>query len=118
MPSVQVLKIRVLSCGGLRDLMSEMEASFLVSSLGLFRNVQDLGKAKPRANVNLVRAYTAEDFHGAAFGDEHLLHLIGHSNGTRLEVGTGKAQVHAEDLETRAARAGKTLPPVIVSTGC
>lgn len=118
MPSSQVLNVKVLSCGGLRDLMSEMEASFLVSALGLFRNVEDFGKAKPRANVNFARAYTAADFYRSVFGEEDVLHLIGHANGTRLEVGTGKAQVHAADMGKQAAKAGRSVPPVVVSSGC
>jgi hypothetical protein len=52
MTAAQVLDIRVINCGGMRDLMNEMESSFLVSALGLFRNQQDFGRGKPRANVN------------------------------------------------------------------
>lgn len=118
MSSTQVLKVKVLSCGGLRDLMSEMEASFLVSALGLFRNQHDFGKAKPRANVNFVRAYTADDFYDAAFGESQLLHVVGHANGSRLEVGTGKAKVLATDLGKKAAKYSSQLPTVVVSTGC
>ena len=59
MPSKQTLNIRILSCGGMFDLMSEQEATFLNSSLGLFRNVQDLGRAVPRANASRNRALLA-----------------------------------------------------------
>ena len=51
MAAKQVLDIKVLNCGGLRDISSELEASFLVSALGLFRDQQGIGLGKPRANV-------------------------------------------------------------------
>jgi len=77
--------------------MSEMEASFLVSALGLFRNKKDLGRGYPRANVNLVRAYRAADFHRAAFGDAQVLHIIGHAHGSELEVGVARRRVKADE---------------------
>lgn len=118
MAAKQVLDIKVLNCGGLRDLMSEMESSFLVSALGLFRNRQDLGRGTPRANVNLLRAYNADGFYDAAFGTADLLHLIAHANGVELDVGVAKRRVKATDLGAEAKKRGLTLPPVIVSTGC
>jgi hypothetical protein len=118
MAARHVLDIRVINCGGLRDLMSEMESSFLVSSLGLFRNRQDFGKGKPRANVNLIRAYDARDFYRAAYGPAHVLHIIGHSHANELEVGVSKGRVKAKELEKHAKKASATLPPVIVATGC
>jgi len=118
MAGSQVLDIKVINCGGLRDLMSEMEASFLVSALGLFRNHEDLGRGYPRANVNLVRAYRADDFYRAAFGDAHILHIIGHAHGSELEVGVARKRVKAEELKKQAGRVGGALPPVVVSTGC
>jgi hypothetical protein len=114
----QVLEIKVLNCGGLRDLMSELESSFLVSCLGLFRNQQDFGKGMPRANVNLVRAYDAKGFYRAAFGNSDVLHLIAHANGTQLDVGVAKKRVEAARLGREAVRAKLKLPPVVVSTGC
>ena len=114
----QMLRIKILSCGGLRDLMSEMEASFLVSALGLFRNVEGFANAKPRANVNLARAYTAADFYDSVFGTEDVLHLIGHANADRLEVGTSSSKVYASSLAGEAQSRGAAVPPVIVSTGC
>jgi hypothetical protein len=114
----QVLDIRVVNCGGLRDLMSEMEASFLVSALGLFRNHEDLGRGYPRANVNLARAYRASDFYRAAFSDAHILHVIGHAHGSELEVGVAKKRVRADELENEAKKARGALPPVVISTGC
>lgn len=98
--------------------MSEMEASFLVSSLALFRNQKDFGKAKPRANVNLMRAYTSEDFYRSVTGDEDILHLIGHANGERIEVGTGKAKVLASNLAAFCSNKDRSLPEIFVSTGC
>lgn len=118
MAGSQVLDIRVINCGGLRDLMSEMEASFLVSALGLFRNHQDLGRGYPRANVNLTRAYRAQDFYRAAFGEAHVLHIIGHAHGSELDVGVAKKRVRAEDLAREAKRVGGSLAPIVVSTGC
>jgi hypothetical protein len=114
----QVLDIKIVNCGGLRDLMSEMEASFLVSALGLFRNHEDLGRGYPRANVNLVRAYRAQDFCRSAFGGAQILHLIGHADGNELEVGVAKKRVRAADLEKEAKKAGGSLAQVVVSTGC
>jgi hypothetical protein len=118
-PNQQVLDITIVNCGGLRDLMSEMEASFLVSALGLFRNVQDLGRAKPRANVNLVRAYEPKGFYDAAMGPSHLLHVIGHATKRgQLEVSYAKARVEASDLGRQARRRRHQLPPIVVATGC
>ena len=114
----QVLDINIVNCGGLRDLMSEMEASFLVSALGLFRNVQDLGRAKPRANVNLTRAYDPKGFYDAAVRDAHLLHVIGHAEKDKLEVSYAKARVNAGDLASQTRRRGRNLPPIVVATGC
>lgn len=114
----QVLKVSVINCGGLRDLMSEMEASFLVSALGLFRNHEDLGKGYPRANVNLVRAYRADDFYDAALGDADVLHVIGHASGAELDVGVAKKRVEAAEIGVRAEKSGQTVAPVVVSTGC
>ncbi len=100
----QVLDVKIVNCGGLRDLMSEMESSFLVSALGLFRNHQALGKGYPRANVNLVRAYKAEHFYRAAFGEFDVLHVIGHANGDQLDVGVAKRRVEASRLDLEARR--------------
>ena len=98
--------------------MSEQEASFLVSSLGLFRNVQGHGRSLPRANVNLTRAYTQSDFLRGANGNEHLLHLIGHANATRLQTGNGKSQVAAEQIHDLGKRGRLVMPEVVVSTAC
>jgi hypothetical protein len=118
-PNRQVLDITIVNCGGLRDLMSEMEASFLVSALGLFRNVQDLGRAKPRANVNLVRAYDPKGFYDAAMGPAHLLHVIGHATAAgELEVSYAKPRVDARNLDREARKRGLQLPPIVVATGC
>ncbi len=114
----QVLDVKIVNCGGLRDLMSEMESSFLVSALGLFRNHQDLGKGYPRANVNLVRAYKAEHFYRAAFGEFDVLHVIGHASGDQLDVGVAKRRVEASRLDVEARKIGASLPPIVVSTGC
>jgi hypothetical protein len=114
----QILDIKVINCGGLRDLMSELESSFLVSSLGLFRNQQDFGRGTPRANVNLVRAYDAKDFYRAAFGEADVLHIIGHCTGSQLDVGVAKKRVSASDLASEAKKAQALLPPVVVGTGC
>lgn len=118
MAAKQVLDIRILNCGGLRDLMSEMEASFLVSALGLFRNQEDFGKGKPRANVNLTRAYDARDFYRAAFTDADVLHVIGHASGNELDIGLAKKRVKAGELAQQARKQSVSVPPVIVSTGC
>lgn len=118
MSSTQVLNIKIINCGGLRDLMGEMEASFLVSALGLFRNVQDIGRATPRANVNLTRAYNPKGFYDAAMGPAHLLHIIGHATRAELEVSYAKTRVKAADLGTEARRRKLVLPPVVVATGC
>src|SRR4051794_31724205 len=116
--ATQVLEIRVLSCGGMLDLMSEQEAAFLVSSLGLFRNVRHVGRATPRANVSLARVYTESDFYRAASSNDHILHLIAHGTGTSLQTGNGKSNVTAALVEDRAKRGKLSMPEVVVSTLC
>jgi hypothetical protein len=117
-PSTQVLNIKIINCGGFRDLMSEMESSFLLSALGMFRNVADLGKGLPRANVSLIRAYDAKGFYRAAFDDVHILHLIGHAHADALDVGWSKVRVKPDDLYAKALAARHPLPPIVVSTAC
>jgi hypothetical protein len=109
MAATQVLDIRVINCGGMRDLMSEMEASFLVSALGLFRHAQDFGKGTPRANVNLLRAYDAKGFYRAVFSDADIVHIIGHAHGSELDVGLAKKRVKATELLRRAANIAFTV---------
>jgi hypothetical protein len=113
-----VLKIKVLNCGGMIDLMSEQEASFLVNSLGLFRNQEKMGRATPRANVNLVRAYNAADFYRSVAGDDDLLHLIAHGDATTLQTGNGQSKVTSNEVEWRALRSALALPAIVVSTVC
>jgi hypothetical protein len=98
------------------DLMSEQEANFLNSSLGLFRNVEDLGRAHPRANASMVRAYRKQDVFGALSANDDVLHLIAHASGTELQVGP-KDKIAASDLEARAAK-GMRMPEIVVSTAC
>jgi hypothetical protein len=100
------------------DYMSEQEASFLVSSLGLFRNVKDLGRALPRANVNLTRAYTQEDFFRGLTGREHILHLIAHANADTLQTGNGRSSVSASQLQMKGDRGQVRVPEIVVSTAC
>jgi len=95
MASTQVLKIKILNCGGLWDLMSEKESLFLSDSLGLFRNVEDVGRSRPRANVNLERAYSKGDFWDRIFGEPDILHLISHGTGAQLQAGATGAHVSA-----------------------
>jgi hypothetical protein len=116
MVSKQTLNVRVLSCGGMFDLMSEQEANFLNSSLGLFRNVQDFGRATPRANASMVRAYRPSDLYGALTATDDLLHLIAHASGKEIQVGA-KSKVTASELTARAA-IGLRMPQVVVSTAC
>jgi len=117
-PAKQVLEIKILSCGGLFDLMGELEAAFLVNSLGLFRNREEIGLAKPRANVSLVRAYTAADFFRGIAGNEDLLHLIGHATSSDLQTGNGKSLVTAADFERRASRGRLVVPEIVIATNC
>jgi hypothetical protein len=116
--AVHVPEIKVISCGGMFDLMSEQEASFLVSALGLFRNVQDVGRALPRANVSLVRAYTQRDFLRGLNDDAHLLHLISHASSTNLQTGNGKSQVTAAQVQELGERGRLSIPEIVVSTAC
>lgn len=118
MPSKQVLEIKVVSCGGMIDLMSEQEAAFLVSSLGLFRNVPNHGRATPRANVSFVRAYTSKDFYRAVTSNDDVLHLIAHATAAKLQTGNGKSDVTAVSLEAAAAKGDVAMPEIVVSTGC
>jgi len=112
----QTLNIKILSCGGMVDLMSEQEATFLNSSLGLFRNVQEQGRATPRANASMVRAYRPAHFYSALTMGDDLLHLIAHANATTLQVGAG-SKITAAKLEVRAGK-GLRMPQVVVSTAC
>lgn len=118
MTAKQVLSIKVLNCGGLRDLMSELEASFLVSALGLFRNRIEFGRGKPRANVDLDRAYDSNDFYRSVVQPTDILHLIAHSNDEELEVGIAKKRVTPTGLVRQVKRSKSTLAPVVISTGC
>jgi hypothetical protein len=118
MASTQVLEIKVLTCGGMFDLMSELEAAFLVNSLGLFRNVVGPGRATPRANINLIRAYTTKDFYRGLSGDEHVLHLITHASAHALQTGNGKSDVTAAGFQEKAEAGNLTVPEIVVSTGC
>ena len=99
------------------DLMSEQEASFLVTSLGLFRNRQGPGRGTPRVNVNLIRAYTATDLYEGMAGREDLLHLIGHADATTLQTGNGRA-IRATELERRARGSSIKMPAIVVSSNC
>lgn len=116
MNAKQTLDVTVLSCGGMRDLMSEQEANFLNSALALFRNVQDYGNATPRANVSMIRAYKAQHFFSGIKANADVLHLIAHANETHLEVGHKK--VAAQEIVDRAAKGTLTMAPVVVSTAC
>ena len=116
--AVQTLEVHVLSCGGMFDLMSEQEATFLVHSLGLFRNVKDLGRAVPRANTSLTRAYTESDFFRAIASNDHILHLIAHGDAEHLQTGNGKSTVTATKLATKGRKGSLRLPPIVVSTAC
>ncbi len=98
--------------------MSEMESSFLVSALGLFRNQDDFGKGYSRANVNLARAYKPAHFYRAATAEAHILHIIGHGNTTQLDVGISKKRVEASELADKTQKAGGAMPAVVISTGC
>jgi len=116
--SKQTLEIRILSCGGMFDLMSEMEALFLVNSLGLYRNQTDWGRAVPRANASLVRAYTSKDFYAALSDPGDILHLIAHADATTLKAGNGKSLVTAERVKVLAKGNSANVPSIVVSTGC
>ena len=98
--------------------MSEQEATFLLSSLGLFRNVPSHGRATPRANVSLVRVYTAKDFYRAVTSKDHVLHLIAHATAAKLQTGNGKSDVTASDLEAKAKTGEISMPEIVISTGC
>ncbi len=98
-------------------MMSEQEATFLMHSLGLFRNVKDVGRAVPRANASLTRAYTESDFFRAVGSNDHLLHLIAHGDTENLQTGNGKSTVTATKLSEKGKK-GLRLPPIVVSTAC
>jgi len=98
------------------DLMSEQEAVFLNSALPLFRNVVDLGRAAPRANPSMVRAYKPDHVFDALTETDDLLHLIAHASDTHLQVGLTH-HVPAADLVVRATK-GTRMPKVVVSTAC
>ena len=98
------------------DQMSEQEAVFLNGSLPLFRNVQDRGRATPRANTSLVRAYRPKHFIGALSATDDVLHIIAHGDAKQLDIG-GASHVTADDLARRAAE-GLRMPEVVISTAC
>ena len=117
MPAKQTLNIKILSCGGLTDVMSELEASFLASALGLFRTQIQMGKATPRAKPSLIRAYKPADFVSALDDGDDLLHLIAHgARNDGLQVGI--KTIYASELRELAVSEGLRLPPVLVSTSC
>jgi N-methylhydantoinase A/oxoprolinase/acetone carboxylase beta subunit len=118
MPAKHVVDITILNCGGLADLMSEMEASFLVSALALFRNAPDFKKGEPRAKVTLARVYKPRDFHRMAYRPADILHVIGHAKGDELQAGIAERRITAAELGMQAEKAHGRLPPVVVSTGC
>lgn len=117
MASKQVLNVHVLSCGAMSDLMSDQEALFLRTSLGLFRNVVEHGRATPRANVSLTHAYTKTDFLANLRLPADLLHLVTHAGGDRIQTGNGKF-VEAAALADAGRKGKVVVPPVVVSTGC
>lgn len=116
MPSKQTLSINVMSCGAMLDLMSEQEANFLNTSLSLFRNVQELGRSLPRANVSLTRVHNPGQFKASCSNRFDLLHLIAHGDAADLAIGH-KYRIAAEEL-AEEAKSGLRLPPVVVSTAC
>lgn len=115
MSAQQTLAVTILSCGGMADLMSEQEAVFLNSALPLFRNVVELGRATPRANPSMVRAFNPAHFYEALSGSHDVLHLIAHADSSRLQV--GRTHIAATDVAARARR-GLRMPKVVVSTAC
>ncbi|WP_203754622.1 hypothetical protein [Cellulomonas chitinilytica] len=116
-PSIQTLRIHVVSCGGMRDLMSDQEASFLASSLGLYRNSPQQGRAMPRANVSVSRAFTKTELLGMTTQTAHVLHVIAHGQGDRIQTGNGKSNTTSADF-TLLGQKGGILPQIVVSTAC
>lgn len=114
MPSKQVLHIRVLTCAGLSDLMSYSEATFLVNALALFRNVEDRGRAVPRANADLIRAYTQADFLRGITSEADILHLVAHASRDALQTGNGKSEVTPALLKKKRPE----MPGIVISTAC
>lgn len=114
----QVLEIKILSCGGMLEGMSDMEADFLVNSLGLYRNRMAIGRGTPRANVSLARAYRPDDFYRASSGGDDILHHIGHADDTTLETGNASRRVTAAEVKQRADRGVFSTAKVVVSTAC
>jgi hypothetical protein len=113
----QTLNVRIVSCGGTQDLMSELEATFLASCLGLFRTQMEMGRATPRAKPTLIRAYKPADFLAAIDDADDLLHLIAHGTpGDGLQVGI--KTLYASALKELAEEEGLHLPPIVVSTMC
>jgi hypothetical protein len=116
-PSVQTIKVHVVSCGGMRDLMSDQEAMFLTNSLGLYRNSTQQGRAMPRANVSMSRAFNKTELLSLTKRPAHLLHIIAHGQGAKIQTGNGKSNTNADDFG-RMGRKGDLLPEIVVSTAC
>ena len=75
-------------------------------------------RATPRANVNLVRAYTQHDFYGGIAGDEDMLHLIADADATTLQTGNGRSMVRADEVERLGNKGWLSIPEIVVSTAC
>ena len=118
MASTQLLKINIVNCGGMRDIMSEQESLFLQQALPLFRNVQDQGRATPRANASMTRVYNASELYNVCDGKEDLLHLVAHGTSTKMQTGNGKSDVTTRSFETKAKAGMIQAPEIIVSTAC
>lgn len=122
MASKQTLQITILSCGGMSDLMSEQEANFLNSALGLFRNVPSYGRGTPRAQPVMVRVYRPSEAKNALQScNSDIVHLIAHggadSKGAFIAVGP-KRLYAKELLKAHRQGGGLALPEVVISTVC
>ena len=120
MPSRQVLDIKILSCGGMFDLMSELEAAFLVEvarALPKYRRLRTRHTSRKREPRP---AHTPQKTSTRGWGRQpaDLLHLIGHADASTLQTGDGRSLVTASEVEKRAIKGKLTIPEVVVCTNC
>jgi len=118
MTATQLLRINIVNCGGMRDIMSEQESMFLQQALPLFRAVHGQGRATPRANASMTRVYNTTELFNTFDGKEHVMHLVAHGTSTKLQTGNGKSDVTTQSFTKKAVAGAIKAPEIIVSTAC
>ncbi|SDT74309.1 hypothetical protein SAMN04489716_6941 [Actinoplanes derwentensis] len=71
----------------------------------------------PRANVSMSRAFNKTELLSFTKQPVHILHIIAHGQGPKIQTGNGKTNTTADDF-TRMGAKGDKLPETVVSTAC